>query len=400
VLVTRRRLLLGPLLALLLVLPAPAGAISTTELQSALSAQMRHAGGASAAYVIALDGDQPLYALRPDRTLIPASVNKLFVTATALLRYGPEVRLDTSVLTTGEIDADGVLHGNLYLRGGGDPTLTTTRLAELAAEIGLTEVDGAVIGDDSVFDDLRGSANTGGGRDSEIGGQLAGLVANRGYAGRGWQGRPAAVAADALLRALEKRGIDVARKARIGQTPEDAVELAKTQSAPMSELIQRTNTPSDNFYAEMLLKDLGASFGEGGSTDAGARVVRDQMSELDVRPTVVDGSGLSRSDRTNARQVVLLLANMAGGDHAQPFLDSLSVVGRTGTLANRMRRTRAAGRCRGKTGTLRDVSNVVGVCQTQAGAVAFAFLMNSVSPWSAHTLQDRMVSAVARLTVQ
>jgi D-alanyl-D-alanine carboxypeptidase/D-alanyl-D-alanine-endopeptidase (penicillin-binding protein 4) len=396
--VTRRRLLLGPILALLLVLPAPAGAITTAQLQSALSTQMRHVGGASAAYVVALDGDVPLYALRPDRPLVPASVNKLFVTATALLRYGPEVRLDTTVLARGEIDPTGVLHGNLYLRGGGDPTLTTTRIADLAAQLDLTAVDGAVIGDESLFDGLRGSANTGGRRDSEVSGQLGALVANRGYAGRGWQQRPAAVAADALRRALVKRHVDVAGAARLGTTPDDAVELAKTQSAPMSELVQRTNAPSDNYYAETLLKDLGASFGDAGSTDAGARVVRDQMAELQVKATVVDGSGLSRSDRTTARQVALLLANMAGGENADPFVGSLSIAGRTGTLAKRMRHTSAAGRCRGKTGTLSDVSNVVGICDTPAGAVAFVILMNSVNTWTAHTLQDRMVSAVARLT--
>jgi D-alanyl-D-alanine carboxypeptidase/D-alanyl-D-alanine-endopeptidase (penicillin-binding protein 4) len=397
VLVIRRRILIVPLLAVLLALPAQAGAITPGQLRSALAGQMRHAGGASGAYVMALDGDRQIYGLRADRAYIPASVNKLFVTATALLRFGPSTRLETTVLTGGEIDEDGVLHGNLFLRGGGDPSLSFPRIAALADELDLTRVEGSVIGDETHFDALRGSAATGGARDWEIGGQLGGLVAARGYAGRGWQKRPAAVAADALRAALEKRDIPVTGRSRIGRVPEDAVELASTSSAPMSELVARTNIPSDNYYAETLLKDLGASFGAGGSTDAGARVVQSQMVELDIRPTVVDGSGLSRSDRTNARHVVQLLANMAGGENADPFDDSLSVVGRTGTLANRMRGTQASGRCRGKTGTLRDVSNVVGICTTRDGEIAFAFLMNGVNVSSAHTLQDRMVSAIARL---
>jgi D-alanyl-D-alanine carboxypeptidase/D-alanyl-D-alanine-endopeptidase (penicillin-binding protein 4) len=63
-----------------------------------------------------------------------------------------------------------------------------------------------------------------------------------------------------------------------------------------------------------------------------------------------------------------------------------------------MRSTPARDRCRGKTGTLHDVSNLAGVCTTADGSqIAFAFLMNSVNPNTARTLQDRMASAIARL---
>ena len=79
------------------------------------------------------------------------------------------------------------------------------------------------------------------------------------------------------------------------------------------------------------------------------------------------------------------------------FTGSLSVVGRSGTLARRMRGTSAAGRCRGKTGTLHDVSNLVGYCRTANGhLLVFAWLMNSIDPSYAHGLQDRMTVALAR----
>jgi D-alanyl-D-alanine carboxypeptidase/D-alanyl-D-alanine-endopeptidase (penicillin-binding protein 4) len=397
--VFRLRLLLGLVLAAALVVPvAPAAAITPTKLRSALNAEMRKVPATSGVYVMALDGDERLYSKGADRSLIPASVNKLFVTSTALMRFGPDTRLDTTVVTDGKIDKDGVLRGNLYLVGGGDPTLSTTRIKELAGQLAVTSVRGRVYGDESRFDSLRGSAATGGRLDSEIGGQLGALVADRGYVRGGWQKRPAAVAADALRAALEQRDVPVRGRTRLGTAPEGAVELATSSSAPMSELIARTNIPSDNYYAETLLKNLGASFGDSGSTDAGARVVRDEMEQLEIAPTVVDGSGLSRSDRTQPRQVVQLLATMAGGEQADTFVDSLSTVGRTGTLANRMKRTPAAGRCHGKTGTLSNVSNVAGICETRAGAVAFAILMNNVSVWSAHAVQDRMVATIARLT--
>lgn len=393
----RRRLIPALLLAVLLVLPSSASALAPAKLTAALNAQMRQAGSSSAAYVMELNGDDVLYSLRPDQALMPASVNKLFTTATALRRFGAAGTLDTSVVADGEIDA-GVLNGDLYLKGAGDPTLTSIRVAALADKLDITRVKGKVLGDESILDALRGSAVTGGRLDPEIGGQLGGLVTARGYAGSGWQKRPAAVAADALRSALVKRGIKVSGKAGVGVAPQDAPELATSASPTISEIIQRTNVPSDNYYAETLLKDLGAAYGDGGSTKAGAQVVEDEMADLDVRPTIVDGSGLSRGDRTNVRQVVTLLAAMAGGEDSSAYLGSLAVVGRSGTLQYRMRSTPARDRCRGKTGTLHDVSNLAGICTTANGKqVAFAILMNYVNPSSAHVLQDRMVAAIARV---
>jgi D-alanyl-D-alanine carboxypeptidase/D-alanyl-D-alanine-endopeptidase (penicillin-binding protein 4) len=401
--VFRRCLAPGLLLAVVLSLPAPASAISESGLRSALAAQMRQAGAASSVYVVRVDGDTPVYSLRADRPLIPASVNKLFTTSAALDLFGPGERIETTALANAPLGADGVLRGNLYLKGGGDPTLSATRLGELADELveaGLTRVNGNVLGDDSFFDQLRGSTNTGGRRDSEVTGQLGALVTARGYAAHGWQKRPAAVAADALRSALEDRDVDVrAKHAGLGTTPEGATELAQISSAPMSTLIKLTNTPSDNFYAETLLKLIGATYGDGGSTRAGAQVVQSELTDLDIKPTVVDGSGLSRSDRTTTRMVVQLLLTMAGGESREPFLDSLAVTGRSGTVQYRMRTGTAAGRCQVKTGTLRDVSNLAGICTTTGGEqVAFAILMNSISPSTAHVLQDRMVMSIAGLS--
>ncbi|HEU4656759.1 MAG TPA: D-alanyl-D-alanine carboxypeptidase/D-alanyl-D-alanine-endopeptidase [Capillimicrobium sp.] len=396
----RRRILSGPLLALLLLLPAPAAqAIGVGQLQGRLASQMSAAGGSAGAYVMDLDRDRRLYALRPDTPYVPASVNKLFTTSTALRLHGAGDRLETTVLTRGSIDEDGVLTGNLYLRGGGDPTLGGDDLAALAGRLTITKVRGAVFADESRFDLLRGSASTGGRLDPWMGGQLGALVVNRGYDGRTPHTRPAAVAADAFRRALERRGIEVTHDLiRLGEAHEDAEELASIASPTIGDLVAATNTPSDNYLAEMLLKDLGATFGDGGTTSAGARVVRSELAELDVRPQVVDGSGLSRSDRTNARQVVLLLDAMSEGRDGGVFVRSLAVAGRTGTLEDRMRHGAATGRCRAKTGTLSDVSALAGICETRGGRrVGFAFLMNSVSPSTARRLQDRMVNAIARL---
>ena len=91
--------------------------------------------------------------------------------------------------------------------------------------------------------------------------------------------------------------------------------------------------------------------------------------------------------------MVSLLRTMAGN---ATFTSSLAIAGETGTLADEMNGTYAQARCRGKTGTLHDVSNLVGYCTARNGdTLAFALLMNGVIPDAAHPIQDRMVVAIA-----
>jgi serine-type D-Ala-D-Ala carboxypeptidase/endopeptidase (penicillin-binding protein 4) len=123
-------------------------------------------------------------------------------------------------------------------------------------------------------------------------------------------------------------------------------------------------------------------------------VVRAELAgTFGIRPRLDDGSGLSRYDATSPRQVVKLLKQMAGN---RDFVGSLAVAGETGTLTDEMQGTIAQGRCRGKTGTLSDVSNLVGYCQARDGhTLAFAFLMNGIYSGYAHPIQDNMAVALA-----
>ncbi len=123
--------------------------------------------------------------------------------------------------------------------------------------------------------------------------------------------------------------------------------------------------------------------------------VRGEMRRLGADPTVVDGSGLSRGNRTSSADVTSLLASMHESAVAEAFEGSLAIAGRSGTLRRRMRGTPAAGACRAKTGTLNGVSTLAGLCDTRAGhTIAFAFLMNDVSLWRAHSSQDRALRAI------
>src|SRR5204862_686181 len=171
-------------------------------------------------------------------------------------------------------------------------------------------------------------------------------------------------------------------------------------SPSLRTLIGLTLRPSDNYYAEALLKDLGARCGAGGTTTAGAAVVRAQLATFGVHPRIADGSGLARANRTTPRQVARLLERMDGQPIADTFKASLPVAGRTGTLRTRMRGTAAAGRCTAKTGTINFVSALAGYCPSRDGhTIAFAFMMSGMNVFAARRVQDQMTVAIARTTI-
>ena len=170
-------------------------------------------------------------------------------------------------------------------------------------------------------------------------------------------------------------------KPRAGITPDGARVLASIDSPPMSRLIRLTNKPSDNFFAETLLKDLAHQAGGRGTTAGGARIAASHARRLGVRATLVDGSGLSRSNRASPQASSSSSARCTRARTSTCSCDSLPIAGRDGTLFDRMRRGAARDRCRGKTGTLSNVSALSGYCEARSGDnYAYSILMNGVYP--------------------
>jgi D-alanyl-D-alanine carboxypeptidase/D-alanyl-D-alanine-endopeptidase (penicillin-binding protein 4) len=379
---------------------------------------MRQIGGASGAYVVDMTTGQTLFARRSNVVRMPASVEKLYTTSTALLEFGPEATLTTSVLGIGSLDSAGIWHGGLYLKGGGDPTLGSVKfdnaaygtgatmrqlVANLLGAVHITGLQGWIVGDGSYFDRYHGTPATGFGTDlADVEGELGALIFDRGFAdsfGLVPQSHPVTFAAQHFINALRIAGVSVPANTPIygGPTPSTAQQLATISSPPMATLIKLTNTPSDNFFAEMLLKGLGARFGGAGSTAAGAAVVRSELqSKFGITPQLNDGSGLSRADFTSPRQVVTLLEQM----YSNPdFFNSLAIGGESGTLQHEMVGTAAQRVCHGKTGTLHDVAALAGYCQARDGhELAFAFLANGVgSPDYVHYIEgNKMAAALAK----
>jgi serine-type D-Ala-D-Ala carboxypeptidase/endopeptidase (penicillin-binding protein 4) len=390
----------------------PSKALST--LQKTLDSDLNRQGGANSALVVDETTDRTLWAYNDSAGRLPASVEKLWTTSTALIKLGPEATFQTKVLGVGKLSPDGTFAGTLYLRGGGDPTFgsgtfdhvmygggaTVQTLAANLRKTGVKRVQGSIVGDESYFDSVRGGPDTHYQANLETEGSLSALAYDAGFTNLHedqLDADPPLVATQAFAAALQAKGVSLAPGTRVsvGVTPERAKYLTGVSSPTLAKLMLLTNSPSDNFFAETLLKDLGAELGKRGTTSAGAAVVRNVIGRtLNLHPKLNDGSGLSRYDRTNVRQIVLLLREMQG----QPaFWNSLAIAGVRGTMVDEMRGTRGDNNCRGKTGTLHDVANLVGYCRAANGdQLVFAFMMNGLTSSTAgHELEDLDAEALA-----
>jgi D-alanyl-D-alanine carboxypeptidase/D-alanyl-D-alanine-endopeptidase (penicillin-binding protein 4) len=340
----------------------------------------------------------------------PASVEKLYTTIALLTALSPETTFETDVFGGGRLGPGGVWEGDLYLRGGGDPTFgdgtfnrvweqgygpTALDLVRKLAAAGIRSVSGHVFADASLFDSLRGGPATGYAPDvPDFGGQLAGLTYDHGAATAKLS--PGAFAARQLARTLRANHIHAVASPLTLVTPPSARILASVQSPPLSVLLRLTDIPSDDFFAEMLTKQLGVRDGDGGSIQAGAQVISQTVRTFGVSPHIVDGSGLSRLDRTSPRQVVHLLKEIWGTWMGQALQSYLPVVGVSGTARRIGVETPARGRCVAKTGTLNFVTNLAGYCNAHGGhKLAFALFIDGPSNATAMKLLGRMVGAIA-----
>jgi D-alanyl-D-alanine carboxypeptidase/D-alanyl-D-alanine-endopeptidase (penicillin-binding protein 4) len=372
-------------------------------------------GGASGLLVVEAESGKVVCASAPGRPRSLASNMKLFTTSTVLSRLGPETRIPTKVFRDGKVDAKGVLHGSLYLQGGGDPTLGTPNfydsyLAGLGTDLyvltpqvkaaGIKSITGRLYADDTIFDRRRGVADSGYATSSYIG-PLSGLAFNSGFAGStsssGFASDPAKLAASKLAGSLRRAGVAVPSQVALRPTPPNAERVAMVQSPTLDQIVDTTDVWSDNFFAEMLIKLLGARLGGAGTTAAGAAVVEAFARSEGSGVHAVDGSGLTRSNRASPRQVVNLLLAMRNDPAGDDFIQDLALAGKEGTVADRMHGTAANGRCRTKTGTITGVSNLSGYCFNKSGRVmVFSVLMNGVGNLTlAHLDQDRIAGAVA-----
>jgi serine-type D-Ala-D-Ala carboxypeptidase/endopeptidase (penicillin-binding protein 4) len=352
-----------------------------------------------------------LFALRPSVKRPPASVEKLWTTTALMTKLGPNVRLHTALLGTGSL-RDGVWHGNLYLRGGGDPTFgdptfnrnwelgygpTANQLVAQLVERGIRRVTGSVYGDESLFDRRRGGLMTKYAPDvPDFGGQLSALTYDHGSTARHFS--PATFAANELVLTMRGSHIKARASKHSATTPRRAHLIAMVSSPPMSVMTRLMDVPSDDLFAELFTKQLGVLFGGGGTISAGAHVIAQTIAAAyHLHPKILDGSGLSRDDRTSPLEIVDLLRDIWRTTVGRRLVASLPTVGVNGTVSSIGLKTAAQGNCIAKTGTLDNVTNLAGYCSSRGHhALAFALFIDGPENGVALLLESRMIAAIAR----
>ncbi len=390
------------IVAFFLVPAAQAGSRSAFQTHLARALHARHVSpGRTGAIVFDLQTGSTLFAHNPRLPLRPASNEKLATTYAALSALGPSFRIETDVLGEGQ-QSGTTWQGNLVLKGYGDPALSFAQVNSLArqvAAVGIKHVTGRILGDESWFDTRR----TGLGWKPDFylheSPALSALVINRGWTGRYETGRPALMAAQILRRDLRRAGVTVHGGAALGVASAEAASLASVQSARLAVLVRHMDVYSDNFYAEMLLKEVGAVQGTGGSAAAGIAVERQLLSDAGMPLAgvrMVDGSGLSLIDRWTPLGLATLLRTMWEDSDLRPYLvPALPIAGETGTLQHRMRKAPARGLVRAKTGTTNNASSLSGFVGDR---YAFSILENGspVSALNAEQSQNRFAQVLAR----
>jgi D-alanyl-D-alanine carboxypeptidase/D-alanyl-D-alanine-endopeptidase (penicillin-binding protein 4) len=354
----------------------------------------------SAAFAFDLRTGTAVFARNSDRSLVPASNEKLPITYAALESLGPDYQIETDVLGEGELVGT-TWQGSLVLQGHGDPTLSSTDLSSLARQVrerGIRRVAGTVIGDESYFDTRRTAPGWKPSFYINESAPLSALTVDRTWF-HGRHSRTPALAAAALFRdALRARGVTVGGRATLGRASVAAEPLAQVLSPPLAQIVRFMDRDSDNFTAELLLKQLAAYNGLPGTTVAGAAQVRDLLAGAGVPLAgvrIVDGSGLSPYDRLTARAIVEILRAAWNEPEIKPaFVSALAVAGMNGTLKDRLRKWPARGAVFAKTGTTSVASALSGYVRQR---YVFSVLQNGrpVSYWWARRAQDRFATVLA-----
>ncbi len=445
--------------------------------------------------VRSLKDGRTLYARNSDFALVPASNMKLITATATLIKLGTDFRYKTTLLYTGKIDKNGTLNGDLYLRGSGDPSLTSERLLDMVQKLraaGVTKINGRLIADATAFDDqtlgngwqwdyesdyyaaqvaglncdenvialeVRPSDKIGEPAQVVVGGKNARVLAFEGtkyvtVVGTVTTAPGASTGADGIAPATKPEpNISFSRaratnelrvsgtiplgatpvsdaltiedpalftitrfselcsvgavnlpavKERLilkGKTPPEAAVIVETESTPLDDLIKQFLKSSDNLFGEAFLKTIGD-----GRASAGVRTVVEVLKSAGVDSSglsMVDGSGLSRSDAVTPRFLtdLLIYADRKLDDNRRKALiNGLPEAGVDGTLRSRMKGTAAESHVRAKTGSLSNVSSLSGYLQTRSGErLVFSILMNNFTRGNARaarTAQDEIAVAL------
>lgn len=373
--------------------------------------------GTVGAEVIDLASGKVLYSNGSAKPLMPASTQKTLTSIAALQTYGPEHTFSTSVVSPKA--------GTIVLVGGGDPFLRSSAsstypypatsadlAAKTAAKLKADKITSVVLGyDDSLFTGPSWNPTWFDGYHNQVT-NVSSLWIDESLTART---NPAATAASTFATQLQAQGIKVSgTPARMSGQAKSA-EVASVQSMPLSTIVEQTLLHSDNSAAEVLLRQVALGNGQPGSFVGGTTAAHEVLTKLGIWTTndkLVDGSGLSRSNRVTASTLAAAIHQAAVQPALRPVLEGLPVAWVTGTLNERfIDADSAAGRgvVHAKSGTLTHVSSYAGYTTTTSGRVlGFAFVINGADPeaplkanspgindWNMRLYLDQVTSALS-----
>lgn len=361
--------------------------------------------------------DRELVARNSDLAVIPASNLKIVVAAVALDVLGPDHVFTTTVV--GPAPVNGVVEGNVYLVGGGDPVLSeqwytqpsgsrqrppthatsVEALADAMVAAGVTQITGQVLGDDSRYDAERyppGWANDV--RVSFDGGAVGALVINDSRSTNDAQSdQPAKKAAQTFAGLLDDRGVAVGGS-DAGTAPAGLGALASVQSAPLTAILKELLATSDNLTAEMMVKEIGVAVSRSGTREAGLQAILDRLNTWGVATAglaFTDGSGLSHDNQLTCAALAGVLRRGSATDGVGA---ALAVAGEAGsTLANSFGDDGLVGVLQGKTGTLHnpnEVKSLSGYLVAAPDEIEFVLLLNGAAATEFATAWDQLATAL------
>jgi serine-type D-Ala-D-Ala carboxypeptidase/endopeptidase (penicillin-binding protein 4) len=349
-------------------------------------------GGRSVSVEVA-DAGRTMYARAPTTPRRPASNDKLLLSMALLDRFGGAHRIPT--IAAAAHVRQGVVRGNLWILGRGDPEIRGPRLGALATRLqraGVSRIRGRVMGATTYFRHDWWARGWQPGWHREVAMPTALTFGHNVVRGREIV-NPEVHAAAALTAKLEGRGISVRGRPGAGVPPSGAAPIAQIESRPLTALLARMDRPSDNFYAEVLGKALGAArSGPPGTIPKSAAAIRAFTGAHGVSFRLYDASGLSYADRVTADGVVHLLAYAETAPWGGELRRALPTGGQ-GTLRDRLHDVRF----RAKTGTLNAVSALSGWVwlQREHRWAEFSILSSGMSKATSVRIEDRIVRIVS-----
>ena len=331
--------------------------------------------------------------VNPMKPLIPGSNLKLLTGAVALDVLGPERKFSTKMLG---LVAGSVVRGDLWLVGSGDPLLTTRAypstekyptiyptdvetLVDALVALGVTSIEGSVIGDESLYDRERYVPSWGDGIRSVEAGPLGALMINDAtVSGTPLKpANPAFSAATEFTILLVSRGITVRDAPDSGTASSDTPVIATLESATIREIVAEMLINSDNNTAELLVKEIGLVARGSATRIDGLNVIASRIAEWGLPGdgvALLDGSGLDRANYLTCDLIIKLLQR----DGQEGLITTaLATAGKTGTLRDVFLTGPGSGTMRAKTGTLNGVKSLSGMFPLDDGrSSVFSLIMN------------------------